>query len=56
MEIEYLDSWSRRVWILSSLCEGCARNAWSLIKQIWDYLITLPLSVLGRARETGTQS
>lgn len=28
----------------------------SLIKQIWDYLITLPLSVLGGGREAARGS
>lgn len=54
MGIEHLDPWSRRVWILrSSFVKGVPEMDGSLIKQIRDYLITLPLRVLGRARETG---
>lgn len=57
MEMEHLDSWSKRVWILRSLfVKGVPEMDGSLIKQIRDYLITLPLSVLGRARETGRVS
>lgn len=40
----------------SLFVKGVPEVGGSLIKQLWDYLITLPLSVLGRARETGRGS